>query len=111
MPRNGSGTYTRPQSDYLSGTTILASAVNSDLNDIASALTASIARDGQTTPTTNLPMGGNRHTGVSNAAQRDQYAALGQVQDGAFLWGGTAGGTANALTVSLTPLITGYAAG
>jgi hypothetical protein len=111
MPRNGSGTYTRPQSDYTSGTTIVSAAVNSDLNDMASALTASLARDGQTTPTGNLPMGGFRHTNIANGASRNEYAALGQVQDGAFLWGGTAGGTANAITVTLTPPITSYAAG
>jgi hypothetical protein len=111
MPRNGSGTYTRPQSDYIPGTTILATSVNSDLNDMAQALTASIARDGQTIPTGNLPMGGFRHTNVANAANRNEYAALGQAQDSSFVWGGTAGGTANALTVSLNPPITAYAAG
>jgi len=111
MPRNGSGTYTRPQSDYIPGTTILATSVNSDLNDMGQALTASLARDGQTTPTANLPMGGFRHTNIANGASRNEYAALGQVQDGAFLWGGTAGGTANAITVTLTPPITAYAAG
>lgn len=111
MPRNGSGQYTRPQADYTPGTTILATSVNSDLNDMAQALTASIARDGQTTPTGNLPMGGFRHTNVANAANRNEYTALGQAQDSSFLWGGTAGGTANALTVSLNPPITAYAAG
>lgn len=111
MPRNGSGNYIRPQADYTPGTTILSSSVNSDLNDMATALTASIARDGQTTPTGNLPMSGFRHTGVANGAARTDYAALGQVQDGAFLWGGTAGGTANAITISLNPPITTYGGG
>lgn len=111
MPRNGSGTYTRPQSDYASGTTILATSVNSDLNDMGQALTASIARDGQTTPTANLPMGNFRHTGVADGVARTDYAALGQTQNGAFLWGGTAGGTANAATISLNPPLAAYAAG
>lgn len=111
MPRNGSGTYTRPQSDYTSGTTIVSAAVNSDLNDMASALTASLARDGQTTPTGNLPMGNFRHTGVADGVARTDYAALGQTQNGAFLWGGTAGGTANAATISLNPPLAAYAAG
>jgi hypothetical protein len=111
MSRNGSGTYTRPQSDYIPGTTILASSLNSDLNDMASALTASLARDGQTTPTGNLPMGNFRHTGVADGVARTDYAALGQTQNGAFLWGGTAGGTANAATISLNPPLAAYAAG
>jgi hypothetical protein len=111
MPRNGSGTYTRPQSDYIPGTTILATSVNSDLNDMAQALTASIARDGQTIPTANMPMGNFRHTGVADGSARTDYAALGQTQNGAFLWGGTAGGTANAATISLNPPLAAYAAG
>jgi microcystin-dependent protein len=47
MPRNGSGTYTLPQSPFVAGTTISSAAVNSDLSDIATALTGSLPRDGQ----------------------------------------------------------------
>jgi hypothetical protein len=79
MPRNGSGTYTRPQSDYVPGTTILATSVNFDLNDMASALTASLARDGQTTPTANIPLGGFRITGLGNGTSATDAATLGQV--------------------------------
>lgn len=48
MPRNGSGTYTLPSAAFVGGTTISSSAVNADMSDIALALTASIAADGQT---------------------------------------------------------------
>lgn len=48
MPRNGSGTYSLPQPAFAPSTVISSSAVNSDLSDIALALTASIAADGQT---------------------------------------------------------------
>ena len=48
---------------------------------MASALTGSIASDGQTTPSANLPMGGYAHTNVANGTVRAMYAALGQVQD------------------------------
>lgn len=48
MPRNGSGTYSLPQSPFVPGTQISSAAVNSDFSDIANALTASIAADGQT---------------------------------------------------------------
>lgn len=47
MPRNGSGTYTLPQSAFVSGTTISSAAVNSNFSDIATAVTASLPRDGQ----------------------------------------------------------------
>ena len=52
-----------------------------------------------------------KHTGVGNASARDQYAAMGQVQDGAGIWCGTAGGTADAITLTPSPAITAYAAG
>lgn len=47
MPRNGSGTYTLPQPAFVAGTTISSAAMNSDLSDIATALTGSLPRDGQ----------------------------------------------------------------
>jgi hypothetical protein len=103
--------YSLPQAPYVAGTVISSTSVNSNLSDIANALTQSIASNGETTPTANLPMGGYRHTGVANATARDNYAAMGQVQDGAGIWCGTAGGTANALTLTPTLAIPAYAAG
>lgn len=47
MPRNGSGVYTLPQPAFVAGTVISSAAVNSDLSDIATALTGSLPRDGQ----------------------------------------------------------------
>jgi hypothetical protein len=79
--------------------------------DIATALTQSVAKDGQTVTTADMPMGGFKHTNVAVAAARTQYARADQVQDGAFVWGGTAGGTANAHTISLTPAIAAYTTG
>jgi hypothetical protein len=111
LARNGSGTYSLPEAAFVSGTVISSTAVNSDLSDIANALTASIAKDGQTVPTANLPMGTYAHTGVGNASARTMYAATGQVQDSAFTWCGTAGGTADALTLTPSPAITAYATG
>jgi hypothetical protein len=81
MPRNGSGTYVRPQANYVAGTLIQATAVNSDLNDMASALTASLPRDGQAAPTANLPMSGFRHTGAGNGVAATDYATFGQLQN------------------------------
>ena len=53
MSRNGSGTYTLPQAPFVPNTTISSAAMNSDLSDIANALTMSISSDGQT-PTTGV---------------------------------------------------------
>lgn len=112
MARNGSGTYSLPAGNpVVTGTTISSTTHNNTNSDIATALTDSLAKDGQTTPTADLPMGTYKHSGVGNATARNQYAAVGQVQDQSFTWCSTAGGTANAFTLSPSPAITAYAAG
>lgn len=85
MSRNGSGTYSLPAGNpVVTGTTISSSWANNTLSDIASALTASIAKDGQTVPTANLPMGGYKHTGVAGASATTDYARADQVADSAL---------------------------
>lgn len=105
MARNGSGTYSRAVASYVYNTTIDQVTVNSEMDDIASALTASIAKNGETTPTANLPMGTYRHTGVGNGSARTDYAAMGQAQDGKINWV-DGGGTADAITATYSPVIT-----
>jgi len=48
MPRNGSGTYTLPEPSFTPGSVISSTAMNSDMTDIALALTGSVSADGQT---------------------------------------------------------------
>ena len=79
MARNGSGTYNRAVSPYTAGTTITAAAVNQEMDDIATALTGSMARDGQSPATANISMGGFRITGLANAVASTDAAALGQI--------------------------------
>ena len=58
MSRNGSGVYSLPSGNpVVVGTTITSSWANTTLSDIASALTGSLASDGQTTMTGNMNMG------------------------------------------------------
>ncbi len=111
MARDGAGTYSLPQAPFVSGTVISSTAVNSDFSDIATALTQSIARDGQTVPTANLPMGGYRLTGLGNASARTDAAPVAGVQDGSYVWCGTAGGTADAITLTPSPAVTALATG
>jgi hypothetical protein len=111
MARNGAGTYSRTHADYVYDTVISQTDVNGELNDIATALTFSIAKDGQTTPTANLPMGGYKLTGLGSGSAATDSAHLGQIQAQAYIWCGTAGGTANDLTLAPAPTITAYAAG
>lgn len=56
MPRNGSGSYSLPEAPFVPLTTISSAAVNSDFSDIGTALTGSLARDGQGGMTAVLPL-------------------------------------------------------
>ena len=91
MPRNSAtGVYTAPGSSFnpaTFGTPINPSDWNTLRNDMATSLA---------------------HAAASTRAL---YPTAGQVQDQAFTWCGTAGGTANALTLTPNPAITAYAAG
>ena len=110
MPRS-SGVYSQPSADFVYDTVIDETVMNSWLDDLGTEITRSLAHDGQTTATANLPMGGFRHTGVGNASARDDYAALGQIQDQAGVYVSTVGGTADAITLTPSPAITAYATG
>ena len=80
MSRNGSGTYTLPAGNpVVTGTTISSTWANNTLGDIQSALTGSVASDGQTPITGNLQMGSNRITGLADALASTDAATLGQI--------------------------------
>jgi len=111
MARNGSGTYSLPAGNPVTtGTTISSTWANSTLSDLGTAMTASIAYDGQTTPIANLPMGGNKHTGVGNATVRTNYASAADVQDGSLTYLTSVSGT-NTITATGPVGMSAYAAG
>ena len=61
MSRNGSGTYSLPAGNpVVTGTTISSSWANNTMNDLAAALTDSVAADGQTPMTGNLDLNTNK---------------------------------------------------
>ena len=111
MARNGSGTFSNPYPNFVSGTVISSSQVDANNTDIAAALTQSIAVDGQSTVTGNIPLSTNKLTGVGAGSAATDSLNLGQAQAEAMHWCGTAGGSANAITLSPSPAITAYAAG
>lgn len=82
MPRNGSGTYSLPPI-YLAtpGTTIQAQQHNDPLTDIASAMTASVAADGQTPMTGVLNANGNKITGLATATNPSDAVRFDQISD------------------------------
>lgn len=112
MPRNGSGSYALPAGNpVVTGTTIDSTVQNNTTSDIATALTNSLAKDGQTTPTANLPMGGFKLTGLASGSARTDSASLANLQDGTGIYVSTVGGTADVITLTPSPAITAYAAG
>ena len=111
MARNGSGVYTNPYPNFVAGTVISSTEVDANNDEMGTALTGSIAADGQTTITANLPMSTYKFTGLGAGSASTDSANLGQVQASAYIWCGTMGGTADAGTLSPTPAITAYAAG
>ena len=67
MARNGSGVYNLPPANYpaVSSTLITAANRNAIDADLATALTNSIAVNGESVITANIPMGGNKLTGLA----------------------------------------------
>ncbi|HKS72389.1 MAG TPA: hypothetical protein VJQ82_04280 [Terriglobales bacterium] len=113
MARDGAGNYSLPSGNPVVPNTVISSGgwANPTLSDIAAAITQSLSKDGQTTPTANLPMGNFRHTNVANAANRTDYAAAGQVQDSGMQWLTGIAGT-DTITASLAvPPVAAYVAG
>jgi hypothetical protein len=66
MSRNGSGTYSLPAGNPVVSQTVISSTwANNTMNDIASALTGSVASDGQTPMTGPLNMNSNKVTNLA----------------------------------------------
>ncbi|MGI9297102.1 MAG: hypothetical protein ACR2QC_04290 [Gammaproteobacteria bacterium] len=93
--------------DRDAGTKITAANHDTHDQDIADGVNTSLTKDGQNTPTANLPMGGFKHTNVAVASARTEYARASQVQDGTMV-SAVDGGAANAYTATLAPAITAY---
>lgn len=110
MSFNGAGAFSIINT-FVYDTVISETEVNANFSDIATGLSTCITKDGQTTVTANIPMAGNKFTGLGDGSAAQDATALHQIQDQDGIWCGTAGGTKNALTLSPSPAITAYSAG
>ena len=113
MARDGTGSFNRLYNwvnDRDSSVPITATRIDAEQDGIAAALSESIARDGQTTITANLPMATYKHTGVGASNARTNYADTASVQDGSFNYVVDTG-AADAYVMTLSPAITAYATG
>ena len=82
MPFNGSGIYNpvnSPDFPAVTGQTIRSAQYNNEINDIATALSNCITRDGQSTVTSNLNIGGFRLTNIAPATNGTDAINLNQL--------------------------------
>ena len=111
MSYNGTGTFNinTAGQPVVTGTTITSTAFNLLTADLATGLTTALTKDGQTTPTANIPMGTYKITGLGAGSSATDAAQYGQLQAGATTIA-TVSGT-DTLTGSLTPALAAYATG
>ena len=123
MGWDGSGNFNRTDGNRTGSTTwaqardaaVLVNAPDADTHDqdVADGLENCVTKDGQNSPSANLPMNAHKHTGVADAAVATEYAAYGQLLAlvSPFVGATNVGGTANAITLTPTPTITSYTTG
>ena len=112
MPRNGSGLYVPPPANYpaVSATTITAANRNAIDADLATALTNSIAVNGESVVTADIPFGNNKLTGVKDGTLAKDAANVSQIQNSNAILLASVAGT-DTITASLSPALTAYANG
>jgi len=81
----------------VAGTVISSTTFNALTNDLAGGLTNAITKDGQSTPTANIPMGGFRITDLAAGVSATDAVRLAQLQ----------GNTLNYMTVTGTDILLG----
>jgi hypothetical protein len=82
MPYNGAGNFVAlPPPDYpaVAGELIKAASFNAIITDLMTGLSNAITRDGQSPPTANLPMGGQRFTGAGDAVSPQDFLTKRQI--------------------------------
>lgn len=81
MPWDGNGNYLdvgAPDFPAVAGLIIYADQFNTVIQDLLLGIQNTIAKDGQNTPTDDLPMGSHKHTGAAAAAASGEYLVYGQ---------------------------------
>lgn len=111
MSFNGSGTFqiNTAGQPVVAGTVITATAFNALTADLATGLSTCVTKDGQTTVTANLPMGGNKLTGLGAGTLGTDSARLSQVQGGVASLLGVSG--IDTIAGSGSPQVTSYVTG
>jgi hypothetical protein len=94
MSRNGSGVYSLPAGNpVVTGTTIASTWANNTMSDIASALTDSVAADGQTPMTGNLDLNSNKIVNLAVGTVAGNSVEYTQATSNVAITGGAINGT------------------
>ncbi len=96
--------------DEAGGIDIEASRMDAEDDNFSEGIDDCLHKSGQNTATGNLPMGGNRHTGVGNAAALTDYASANDIINCSLTYYADSG-SADAYAITPSPAIASYAAG
>lgn len=111
MPFNGNGVYSLPAGNPVVSNTTASSTVHNNTNsDIATALTNCVTKDGQSTPTANITLGGFKLTNVGAATSVSDAVIASQIQNNGLTDLSSVSGT-NTITATVTPVPSAYATG
>jgi len=112
MSYNGSGTFVinSAGTPYVSGTVISSTAANSLNSDLATGLSTAICKDGQSTPTANIGLGGFKITNLGAGTVASDAARLSQVQNSGTTTLIAITGT-DTITGTVSPTLSAYVAG
>lgn len=108
MPWSGSGVFSRLYNwvaDKNAAINIIASKQDDEINGIVIGLNNCLTRNGENSPSANIPFGTFKLTGLGAATARTDAASLANIQDATGLWV-AGGGTADAITAAFSPTIT-----
>tara|TARA_R110000737_G_scaffold9926_7_gene25723 strand:+ start:919 stop:1929 length:1011 start_codon:yes stop_codon:yes gene_type:complete len=106
--RTGSTVWTQAKD---SGVKIVSSGHDTHDQDIAGGLNSLLLKNGNNTPTANLPMATYKHTGVGNGSARTDYLAVGQLQDSAVNYAAATVSSTNVYVATLSPAVAAYTTG
>jgi len=109
---NGSGTFNINSAGQpvVSGTVISSTAFNALTSDLATGLSTALTKDGQSTPTANITLGGYKITNLAAGTTAADAVRFSQLQGGSTSTYITAAG-ADTITGTVTPTLTAYTTG
>lgn len=87
-----------------------ATTMDAEFGNYKTGLENCVTRNGENAASADLPMGAFKHLNVGAAALRSQYTRVAEAQDGTIWKAASPGGTIDAMTGTITPTISAYAA-